>query len=252
VSAPPAPLAGWSRLDACASTQDALWARPELLGVYTDSQWAGRGRLGRAWAAPAGACLCLSWRPPLAGLAPALLPRLSLAAGVAVARLARGLLAGAGAGEGARAELALKWPNDALWRGRKLAGVLCEARAAGEGALAAVVGVGLNLTPHPALPAAAVSLQEALGAPPPPLDALAAALAAELEGALALLRASPAALGDVWGAHALPLGTPMRCMGVAGRFAGLGEEGGLLLDTDAGRVTMESGEAEVLARLPAP
>lgn len=247
----------WRRLESCESTQDALWALPEARGVYTDAQFGGRGRLGRAWASPAGACLCLSWRPPLAGLAPELLPRLSLAAGVAVARLARGLLAGAGAAEEARAEVALKWPNDALWRGRKLAGVLCEARVAGEargggeGALAAVVGVGLNLTPHPALPPAAVSLQEVLGAPPPPLDALAAALAAELEGALALLRSSPPALSAAWRAHALPLGTPMRCVGVAGRFAGLGEEGGLLLDTDAGRVTMESGEAEVLALLPA-
>lgn len=248
----------WRRLDGCESTQDALWAAPpEVRGVYTGAQRGGRGRLGRAWVSPEGACLCLSWRPDLSGLAPERLPRLSLVGGLAVARLVRGVCAGS---EGRAREVALKWPNDLLWRGRKLAGVLCEARVRGEGGaqgggLGVVVGIGLNLRPHPALPPTATTLLELLEPTLEPtlepiLDQLAHALAQELESALKLLTAAPATLHAEWLSHALPLGTPMRCMGAEGAFAGLGEEGGLTLDTARGRVTMESGEAEVMAHLP--
>ena len=90
-------------------------------------QTAGRGRQGRGWSTPPGAALALSLviRDPD--------PLLSLRAGLAVADLA---------GAGAR----VKWPNDVLLDGRKVAGVLVEGRPQ-EGW--AVLGIGVNAALRP-------------------------------------------------------------------------------------------------------
>ncbi len=112
---------------------------PEGLVVVAEEQTAGRGRLDRSWVAPPGAALTFSvlLRP---GDVPALRWRwLPLLTGVAVARAVRRL-----GGVDAR----LKWPNDVLVDGRKLAGILVE-RVEG-GPPAAVVGVGLNVSTRPA------------------------------------------------------------------------------------------------------
>lgn len=95
----------------------------------------GRGRHGRTWVSPFGRGVLLSvlWRYSfgLAGLA-----GLSLAAGAAVAIALRSV---------GVTDIALKWPNDLLWRGRKLAGLLLEAAGEAHGPSHVVVGLGLNL-----------------------------------------------------------------------------------------------------------
>jgi len=100
----------------------------------TERQSAGRGRHGRTWVSPYGANLYLSllWRYPMG---PAGLGGLSLAAGAAVA----GVLADEGV-----PDVALKWPNDVLWQGRKLAGLLLEVAGESQGPSLVVVGLGLN------------------------------------------------------------------------------------------------------------
>jgi BirA family transcriptional regulator, biotin operon repressor / biotin---[acetyl-CoA-carboxylase] ligase len=90
--------------------------------VTADVQTAGRGRQGRTWVAPAGSSLLLSL------VLRDVDPLVSLRAGLAVADLA---------GAGAR----VKWPNDVLVDGRKVAGVLVEARPQ-EGWV--VLGIGVN------------------------------------------------------------------------------------------------------------
>jgi BirA family biotin operon repressor/biotin-[acetyl-CoA-carboxylase] ligase len=97
--------------------------------VVADFQTAGRGRLGRTWTAPAGSSLLFSvvLRP---GTAPEGWPLISLAAGVALCEC----LAGLGLEPG------LKWPNDVLLGGRKVAGILAEAA---EGVV--ILGIGLNV-----------------------------------------------------------------------------------------------------------
>lgn len=103
--------------------------------IFAEHQTAGRGRRGRAWCSPFGANLYFSvaWRfdsmPPQ-------LPALSLAVGVALAET----LADLGA-----AGVGLKWPNDLLWQGRKLAGILIEHRGEAAGPCRVVIGVGLNV-----------------------------------------------------------------------------------------------------------
>lgn len=126
--------------DALPSTNSALLEQaragaPSGSVLAAELQSAGRGRLGRPWISPLGGALSFSllWRFPLgaaqlAGLSPA----------VAVALLRA--LADCGA-----ADIAVKWPNDLLWRSRKLAGILIETQGDMLGPVAAVIGVGINL-----------------------------------------------------------------------------------------------------------
>lgn len=106
---------------------------PDGTVVVADEQRGGRGRRGRVWHAAPGEGLLVSilLRPRLAPLA---WPTLSLAAAVAVAEALD-----AAAGLAVR----LKWPNDVMARGRKLAGILLESRPSP--APVVVVGIGLNV-----------------------------------------------------------------------------------------------------------
>jgi BirA family biotin operon repressor/biotin-[acetyl-CoA-carboxylase] ligase len=159
-SAPTAPFAGriqW--FEEVTSTNDVAAAfaengAPEGMVVAADAQSAGRGRLGRRWSSPPGAGLYVSivLRPP-----PATAPLLTIAAGVAVCE-------GIERATGATPDL--KWPNDALISGRKVAGILAEAGATGAWLQHVVLGIGINLRPaaHPAdLASTATSLEAELG-----------------------------------------------------------------------------------------
>jgi BirA family biotin operon repressor/biotin-[acetyl-CoA-carboxylase] ligase len=114
---------------------------PEGTVVVAEAQTAGRGRLGRGWHSPAGENLYCSLvlRPPLA---PAKVPQLGLVAGVAVA-------AAVAAETGRRP--AIKWPNDVLLEGRKVAGILTEMDGEVERVHHVIAGIGVNLN----VPAAA-------------------------------------------------------------------------------------------------
>src|SRR3954447_7540896 len=118
---------------ATASTNDharafAAAGAPHGAMATTTWQTAGRGRQGRTWTAPPGRALAMSLL-----LRGALDPLLSLRAGLAVADVA---------GPGAR----VKWPNDVLIDGRKVAGVLVEGRPQEAWA---VLGIGLNVAIRP-------------------------------------------------------------------------------------------------------
>jgi BirA family transcriptional regulator, biotin operon repressor / biotin---[acetyl-CoA-carboxylase] ligase len=145
-------------VERCESTQRLLGDdAPEGAVAATDEQTAGRGRLGREWVAPAGSSLLVSivLRPdvPTANL-----PELSLVAGRAVAQALAGLA-------GVLPEV--KWPNDVLLNGRKVAGVLAEAR---DGRV--VLGIGINvsqsaddLPDRPTYPATSVLLETGRAVP---------------------------------------------------------------------------------------
>jgi BirA family biotin operon repressor/biotin-[acetyl-CoA-carboxylase] ligase len=130
----------WSDIRVLATTQStnadvsraAADGAAEGLVVFAEQQSAGRGRLDRRWESPPRAALLVSvlLRPPVPVVRTPLLP---LLAGVAVAEALRTTAA---------VEAVLKWPNDVLVDGRKLAGVLVERTPDG----AVVVGIGLNVT----------------------------------------------------------------------------------------------------------
>ncbi len=126
-------------LEVCESTSDVAAARaaagaPHGAVVTAAAQRRGRGRLGRPWHSPPGENLYLSCvlRPdvPVASL-----PPITLAAGVAVVE--------AVAAFGVRA--AVKWPNDVVVGGRKLAGILTEMTTRGDRLDFVVLGIGVNL-----------------------------------------------------------------------------------------------------------
>ena len=118
-----------------ASTQRLLGEDdPEGAVVVADEQTEGRGRLGRQWLAPAGTSLLCSilLRP---SVEPAVLPGLSLVAGRTCAEAIA---------EVAGLEPEVKFPNDVLVAGRKVAGILAEAT---EGRV--VLGIGINVRQKP-------------------------------------------------------------------------------------------------------
>ena len=190
-------------------------------------QTAGRGRRGRSWESPAGnLAASLLIRPPRPLVEWA---QLSFAAAVTAADVAAGLAP--------QARITVKWPNDVLGDGRKLAGILLETAGT-----ALIIGIGVNLAAYPQdteFPAMSLC---ALGAKPTtPEDAL-ALLATGFAQWYEVWRADGfAPIRDAWLARAAGLGQRIRarlpdreCMGV---FEGIDADGALLLN-EAGRTTV--------------
>jgi BirA family transcriptional regulator, biotin operon repressor / biotin---[acetyl-CoA-carboxylase] ligase len=190
--------------------------------VTAGHQSAGRGRQGRTWTAPAGQTLLLSL--VVRGLDP-LLP---LRAGLAVADLA------------GRAAL-VKWPNDVLLEGRKVAGVLVESRPQ-EGWT--VVGIGVNAALELAdMPAELQATAGSLGRLPAELETTLAELLDHLERRLA----EPAgeALAALRARDAL-LGRRIAWPGGEGLGAGVDEDGALRVRlADGGETTVAAGEVRL-------
>jgi BirA family biotin operon repressor/biotin-[acetyl-CoA-carboxylase] ligase len=136
-----------------------------------EAQTAGRGRQGRSWLATPGesilASVLLRARCP-----PARLPPIALVAGLAV----RDAVARAAP----QARVTIKWPNDVLVEGRKVAGILVEAITVGARVDAVIVGMGINVHARdfpPDLEARATSVALVSGHPPDRGELLADALA---------------------------------------------------------------------------
>lgn len=190
--------------------------------VTADEQAAGRGRQGRVWTAPAGRALLCSIvvRDP-----PRLLPLLT---GVAVAEVA---------GQ----EAWVKWPNDVLIDGGKVAGILVEGRPQ-EGW--AVVGVGLNVAVRESdFPAELRGRTASLGLEPkaiePTLDRLLTVLGRWLTAS------SDEVLGAVRARDVLR-GQAVRWADGEGTAAGIDDEGRLLVSTTEGTRALDAGEVHLL------
>jgi BirA family biotin operon repressor/biotin-[acetyl-CoA-carboxylase] ligase len=214
-------------LRATTSTNDrarelAAAGAPHGTLVTAAAQSAGRGRQGRTWSAPPGRALLMSLvlRDP-----PALLP---LAAAVAVA-------------DAAGPQATIKWPNDVLLGGRKLAGILAEGRPQ-EGW--AVLGVGLNVAVRPGdLPAELRDAAASLGLEPADVDAVLARVLAALERTLAL---DPGALLDAWRERDALLGREITWSAGRGRAAGIDGAGRLVVELPGGgRTALDAGEVHL-------
>jgi|Deesub1362A_J573_1020465.scaffolds.fasta_scaffold00108_86 BirA family biotin operon repressor/biotin-[acetyl-CoA-carboxylase] ligase len=141
------------------STQDearslARGGAPEGTVVVAETQTTGRGRLGRRWFSPRGGLyLSVLLRP---SLRPREVLRLPLMTGVAVAEAIGRFVAGSPQ---------LKWPNDVLLEGRKVAGILCELDAEADRVHHVILGIGINVNNEipPQVRETAVSLKEHRG-----------------------------------------------------------------------------------------
>jgi BirA family biotin operon repressor/biotin-[acetyl-CoA-carboxylase] ligase len=226
------------------STQDVVRAAarsgaPAGFCCMADSQSSGRGRQQRAWSAPPRSALLASVLVRMGHPGLGLLP---IAAGLAVR-------AAIEATSGSRT--LLKWPNDIMASGRKLAGILCEVEpsAAGEGT-AVVIGIGVNLRVE-SFPdgVAGISLHELVVSAPTP-SALFGAVLTELAARLARLEAGGTAdLRSEWMGHATGIGSNVTAASAAGAISGVAEgideDGALLLRRAAGTVRVLAGDVHI-------
>ncbi len=109
------------------------------LVLLADEQPAGRGRLDRSWVGPSGGIyLSILIRPQLE---PVTVPLLTLAAAVATVESLTAI----------GIDASIKWPNDVVYHGQKLAGILTEMEGEADRVNWAIVGIGLNANVDPAL-----------------------------------------------------------------------------------------------------
>ena len=222
------------RVARAVSTQQLVLAAaaagsPDGYCVVAGEQTAGRGRQGRQWFAPPGTALLTS---VLLRLRHDILPGLPFAAGLAVVDAVATTTP---------VTPRLKWPNDVLVDGAKLAGLLVEVQGGADdtGRVAAVVGLGLNRTVDGVPPPArAVSLHQ-LVAEPPSLEAL---LDAWLDGLAhrvgALEAGGVVATLAAWRRHAAGLGGLVTAVQGDVTITGVAEDveadGALRIRDDAG------------------
>ena len=128
--------------------------------LLAESQTAGRGRAGRAWVSPPDVNLHFTL---VLRLEPASLRSLSYVTPLAIAEAIEAMAAS----RGGSLRVDLKWPNDALIDGRKVAGVIVETATSPEDELVALIGVGINVNLDPAqypeIAGIATSVKAALG-----------------------------------------------------------------------------------------
>jgi BirA family biotin operon repressor/biotin-[acetyl-CoA-carboxylase] ligase len=200
--------------------------------VALEQLW-GRGRQGRAWVSSAGNF----YGSTLVELRPSDPPAqtLSLVAGLALIEAVDVAVPGE--------PLMLKWPNDLLLLGRKLAGILLE--RSGD---RVVVGFGVNLASAPELAGRECASLSARITP----QAFAPLIAASFERLLNLWRESdPVLLAQAWLARAHPVGTRLTVHAssdevVSGRFDGIEPDGALRLRSDSGGLEIvRAGDVEL-------
>jgi BirA family biotin operon repressor/biotin-[acetyl-CoA-carboxylase] ligase len=214
---------------------------PGRLWIVAGEQRAGRGRHGRGWTSPPGnlyASLLL-----VDPCAPALAPQLGFVAGLALheaVSAATGLAA---------PRLALKWPNDLLLDGGKVAGLLLEGHQGANGAFAVVIGFGVNVVAAPdGTPYPATALRTARDEVTP--DTLFAELSRCFARRYSAWREAPAepfaAIRGEWLARAAGIGEAVTIRLPAGErtgaFLGLDKAGRLELGSPGGTDLIDAGD----------
>lgn len=208
--------------------------------VFAETQTKGRGRLGRTWMSPTekGLWFSVLLRPDLR---PQEATQLTVASATALVRAVRSVT-------GLQPEI--KWPNDILIGGRKVAGILTELSAELDHVKHIILGIGVNVNLGPAefpaeLRKLATSLKIEAGRPIARSE-LAAAILWELDADYA--RITNGLFGNVadeWEAYCTTLGREVVIRTgdhqIRGRAESLGEDGALVLRTDHGRLERITG-----------
>ncbi len=217
----------------------AAGTRGPLL-LVAEEQGAGKGRLGRNWISARGNLYTSLLLPT--GAAPAKMPQLAFVTALAVHDVVSGFC---GADY-----VRLKWPNDCLLAGAKVAGILCETAAGGQ----AVIGCGINVEHSPeglAYPTAHLRQYSPLASVGDVLAAYASALKARLsawgEGA-----GFAGILAD-WQVRAHGLNMPLRVSAggrvISGIFSGLAPDGALVVKlADGTTETIYAGDVTFMVR----
>lgn len=219
---------------ACAKAGD-----PGKLWILAEAQTQGRGRQGRQWASPSGNFYGSLLLIDAAEAARA--PELGFVAGIALARSLRTLAA-------QDARLRIKWPNDIVFDGAKLSGMLLESLRLDNGRQAFVIGIGVNCVSYPReAPYRVTSLSEIVGAPIIPQDVL-MELSAELCRWLEVWSrgAGFATIRGEWLGLAAGLGAQIKVVTPTltreGLFRTIDAAGRLILETPTAAIAVEAGD----------
>jgi BirA family biotin operon repressor/biotin-[acetyl-CoA-carboxylase] ligase len=200
--------------------------------VVADEQTAGRGRGGRRWLTPPGTALAVSLVLRPKEMTPEAVGGMNVLGALAVveALAAR------------RVTARIKWPNDVVVEGRKIAGVLAEASWTGEALEYVVLGIGVNVLAGSAPPDGeveipATSLEAVTGRQEQREPLLVDMLKSIAEWCGQL---GKDALRGAWERHLAHLGEPVQLTDgseeIRGRVRGIATDGRLLLEDEAGRV----------------
>lgn len=223
------------------STMDDARAGAAALGVASAGtvyvaaeQLSGRGRQQRQWVSAPNSGLYVTFH--LCPARRAALQLFSVAGALAVADTVHQISA---------IETTLKWPNDVLAGGRKLAGVLAESSIRPQ-RTDVFLGIGVNVRRTAAMPpevaVVATSIEEA-GAEPPPLEVLLAELAGALERHARLVERGPASLIDDWRQRLTTLGRTISLALPDGS-----EATGEAVDVnDSGELMLRHGDGSIIA-----
>ncbi|MBI5189676.1 MAG: biotin--[acetyl-CoA-carboxylase] ligase [Nitrospirae bacterium] len=220
----------------------AVDGAPDGTLVVSESQTAGRGRLGRSWVSPPGVNIYLSMllRPQMP---PQDAPFITLAASVALARTLK---------DGYKLDAAIKWPNDVLLSGRKASGILTEMSSEPDRIRHVVLGVGIDVNMKPSefpddIRAQSTSVMAELGRSVNRAELLCRFLE-EFEPVYELLvGGAGASVLDLWRGLSCTLGRRIVVKTLRGELTGLARDidasGGLILELDGGTTqTVTSGD----------
>lgn len=215
---------------------------PEGTIVVAEAQVTGRGRLSRGWFSPFGKGIWLSvvLRPPFGPMDAA---KCTLMAAVGVNR-AINKVTGAGCG--------IKWPNDILWNGRKIVGILTEMSAEMDAINYVVIGMGINVNIEEFpddIAATAASLSFASGHQVSRIQLLTAILS-ELENVYMLVKQSGFAPAlAAWREESITLGKQVKVWGFDSSFNGVAvdidADGALLVETPQGIERVLAGDVSI-------
>lgn len=215
--------------------------------ITANSQNSGRGRRGRAWNSPPGNLYATLLLHP--HVSASIAPQLSLVTSLAVRDMAMSFLQHNGS-------ITLKWPNDVLLNGKKLAGILLETHRSGNsdniGWVA--IGIGVNLIRFPLdSPYPATSLQQHCGKHPKPSEAL-STLAWSMDARLSRWSRGKGFehFRSEWMEHAHGIGEEV-CVGLGGGsnemhgiFLGLDDNGALRLQHKQGEQSLQVADVRFL------
>lgn len=221
---------------------------PEGTIVLSEEQTAGRGRLSRAWFSPytKGIWFSVILRPTFP---PYEAPKCTLLAAVAIARAIRRV---------SGVECGIKWPNDILFAGKKLVGILTEMSAEMDSINYVVIGMGINVNtsidefPEELRPIAS-SLSAILGHDISRVELLAEILhEIETQYTIAIEQGFAPILAE-WRTLSVTLGQVVDVFGINRDFSGtaldIDEDGALLVKTEAGVEKVVAGDVSVRAKV---
>ena len=216
--------------------------------IVADEQTGGRGRHGRPWTSPPGnlhTSLLLINPVPVAQT-----PELGFVAGIALAHALRDTLGG-------DARIKIKWPNDMLFDGAKISGLMLEGSVLADGNFAVVIGMGVNCAHYPAsLAYPATSLQEIAGRPVGTAEVL-ARLVNQMSHWLGLygMGRNFVLIRQQWLGMAAGIGEPIivdiGTRKVAGSFTSIDGRGRLIVETPDGPSLIEAGDVFLPGASPA-